>query len=105
MTDKREQLLETAEKLFGEKGFEGTSMRMLAHRAGMNVAMVSYYFGSKEKMFEEMVRRRTARNYAAIEQAEREGKNPVEKMEMILDAIVTNIFNHPHFHRTMWREI
>ena len=49
MTDKKEHIINHAVELFAEKGFEGTSIRDLAARAEVNVAMVNYYFGSKEK--------------------------------------------------------
>ena len=52
---KREQILEVAEELIAENGFSGTSVRALAAKAGINVAMISYYFGSKEKLFEALV--------------------------------------------------
>ncbi|MES1161400.1 MAG: TetR family transcriptional regulator, partial [Bacteroidota bacterium] len=50
MSDKREHILIVAEELFGENGFDGTSVRDIAHKAGVNLAMISYYFGSKEKL-------------------------------------------------------
>ena len=48
--DKQIQILQVAEKLFAEKGFDGTSIRAISKLAKINIAMVSYYFGSKEKM-------------------------------------------------------
>ncbi|MEY4595111.1 MAG: hypothetical protein RIQ47_1521, partial [Bacteroidota bacterium] len=60
MPDRRSLLLEKAEQLFAESGFEGTSVRNLASAAGVNVAMISYYFGSKEKLFEALVEYRTS---------------------------------------------
>ena len=53
----RERLLDTAERLFSERGFEATSVRDLASAAGCNVASVNYYFGSKERLYEEVFRR------------------------------------------------
>jgi AcrR family transcriptional regulator len=38
----------TAESLFSQKGFDGTSVRDIAEAAGINTAMISYYFGSKK---------------------------------------------------------
>ena len=105
MIDKKEILLQAAEELFGENGFEGTSMRQLAKKAGMNVAMVSYYFGSKDKLFEELVRRKTEKTRATIERANREKQFPREKMEMVIETIVENIFSNRHFHRLLYREI
>ena len=53
--EKREYILTVALELFGQKGFEGTSVRDIACKANVNVAMISYYFGSKEKMFQSIV--------------------------------------------------
>ena len=58
--DKREIILSTAMKLFGQKGFEGTSVREIASGADVNPAMISYYFGSKEKLFEKLVEHKAA---------------------------------------------
>ncbi len=53
----RDRLLDAAEELFSEHGFEGTSVRELAGAAGCNIASVNYYFGGKEKLYEEVWRR------------------------------------------------
>jgi AcrR family transcriptional regulator len=53
----RERLLEVAEEFFCERGFDGTSVRDLAGAAGCNVASVNYYYGGKEKLYEEVWRR------------------------------------------------
>ena len=49
-TDKQIKILEAAEELIAEKGFEETTVRNICQKANINVAMISYYFGSKEKM-------------------------------------------------------
>jgi AcrR family transcriptional regulator len=56
--DTRHRLLDAAEKLFCQRGFEGASVRDITAEAGCNVAAVNYYFGSKEKLYEEMFHRR-----------------------------------------------
>jgi len=53
----RGRLLEVAEEFFCERGFDGTSVRDLAGAAGCNIASVNYYFGGKEKLYEEVWRR------------------------------------------------
>ncbi len=53
----RERLLDAAENLFSERGFDGTSIRDLAAAAGCNIASVNYYFGGKEKLYAELWRR------------------------------------------------
>lgn len=52
MVSKEENILFAAEKLFAEKGFEGTSTREISKAANVNISMISYYFGSKEKLYE-----------------------------------------------------
>jgi len=52
-----ERLLDVAEHLFADRGFDGTSIRELATAAGCNIASVNYYFGSKQKLYEEVFRR------------------------------------------------
>jgi AcrR family transcriptional regulator len=53
----RATILDAAERLFGEHGFDGVSMRELTKAAGVNLASVNYHFGSKEKLFTEVVTR------------------------------------------------
>ena len=52
----RDRLLDSAEQLFAERGFDGTSIRDLAAAAGCNIASVNYYFGGKEKLYIEIWR-------------------------------------------------
>ncbi|RYD90762.1 MAG: TetR/AcrR family transcriptional regulator, partial [Sphingobacteriales bacterium] len=46
--EKQLQIMRTAESLFAQKGYDGASVRDIAEAAGVNSAMISYYFGSKE---------------------------------------------------------
>jgi len=57
----QDKLLDAAEALFCEKGFEGTSVRDLTTAAGCNVAAVNYHFGGKNKRYVEMFRRQMRR--------------------------------------------
>jgi AcrR family transcriptional regulator len=53
----RERLLESAEKLFAEYGYDGTSVRDITADAECNVAAVNYHFGSKEELYQATFRR------------------------------------------------
>lgn len=46
-----ERILQSAEALFAEKGFKGTSLREITGRAGCNIAAVNYHFHGKEKLY------------------------------------------------------
>ena len=49
-----ERIKEAAKKVFLEKGFEGATTRDIAQEAGLNSALMNYYFRSKEKLFSEV---------------------------------------------------
>ncbi len=49
--DTRRRILEIAIEVFANEGYEGTSTRMLAERAGVNLPAIQYYFGSKEGLY------------------------------------------------------
>jgi AcrR family transcriptional regulator len=54
----RTRILDAAEELFMQHGFEGTSMRTLTAKASVNLAAVNYHFGSKDALIEAVFRRR-----------------------------------------------
>jgi len=85
----RERLLDTAERLFSERSFEGTSIRRLASSAGCNIAAVNYYFGGKEKLYEEVFRRHlipmTDTRVASIDKVMAES-NGSPQLEVLLKA-------------------
>ncbi|WP_372840777.1 TetR family transcriptional regulator [Phaeovulum sp.] len=58
--DAAESLLDAAEAEFSENGFHGTTTRAIAAGAGVNAALLHYYFGSKEQLFARVVERRAA---------------------------------------------
>ena len=51
-TEAQEKIVDSARKLFVKKGLKGTTVRDIATESGVNVAMVNYYFRSKEKLFD-----------------------------------------------------
>ncbi len=53
----QDRLLDSAEELFCEHGFEHTSIRDIAALAGCNIASVNYYFGGKQQLYEQVWRR------------------------------------------------
>lgn len=53
----RQRLLDAAAEEFGAKGFEGARVRDIAARAGLNMQLISYYFGGKAGLYAELQRR------------------------------------------------
>jgi len=106
MTDKKEHIINNAVELFAEKGFEGTSIRDLAARAEVNVAMVNYYFGSKEKLFEAMVQHKAAYLKGIIEELSKDNSiTEIEKLDRIVESYVNKMFSNRLFHRVIHQEL
>ncbi|OZI71247.1 TetR/AcrR family transcriptional regulator [Bordetella genomosp. 12] len=54
----RQTILHSAERLFAQQGYDGTSMRQITRDAGVNLAAVNYHFGSKEALVQAVLKRR-----------------------------------------------
>ncbi len=52
-------ILDAAEKIFALKGYDGTSMRMIAGEADVAQALIHYHFKTKEQLFEDVIARRS----------------------------------------------
>ena len=100
--DKQIQIIETAETLFAERGFDGTSVRDIADVAGVNVAMISYYFGSKEKLMEALFELRVGTVKLRVETLIKdESLTPIEKVNMLIDEHIERIMQKQCFHKIM----
>lgn len=105
MSDKREHILIVAEQLFGEKGFDGTSVRDIAQQAGVNLAMISYYFGSKEKLLESLVEFRAGYVYGILEELNKDQSlSPWDKIDRLVEFYVDKILDNLRFHNIMYQE-
>ncbi len=86
MKSTREKILDTAERLFAEKGFEGVSVREITNRAGCNVASISYYFGNKKGLYLTVFRERLTERARKVQSSfwkELEGHNNPSSEEVI----------------------
>jgi AcrR family transcriptional regulator len=98
-------IMESAEKLFAEKGFAGTSVRDIAEEAGVNLAMISYYFGSKEKLLEAIFRYRGEYIKLQLENMiQNKTMSSLEKMMILMDNYINRIMQQQCFHKIMARE-
>ncbi len=92
--DTKERILDAAEVLFMEQGFEATSLRMITARAGVNLAAVNYHFGSKEDLIKTVFSRRlgplNAERLAMLDRLEASARgrplDPTQILEAFLSA-------------------
>ncbi|RYY81603.1 MAG: TetR/AcrR family transcriptional regulator, partial [Chitinophagaceae bacterium] len=103
--EKQLQIIRTAEALFAQKGYDGASVRDIAEAAGVNSAMISYYFGSKEGLIKALFEERTADIALKVDTLLRDAsKTPWEKVECLIDDYVERIANKVQFHKIMMYE-
>jgi len=109
MTDTKEKILDTAERLIGEQGYSATSLRHIIAQAGVNLAAVHYHFGSKEDLLDAVVARKAVpvndARVAWLERVEAEAGNGPLEVEKVLESFflptVEVAIRNPGFVRLM----
>ncbi|MBZ4190480.1 TetR family transcriptional regulator [Niabella sp. 3A5MI-3] len=97
--------MEAAVRLFADKGFDNASVRDIAKAADVNVAMISYYFGSKEKLLEAIFMRHVLMIRSKLEEIVfASDLAPVQKIDLIIDTYIDTIAANRSFHLLMVRE-
>ncbi len=86
--DKRRQILDAAIRVFARQGFHATRVSDIADEAGVAYGLVYHYFNSKDEVLNELFLERWSLLLTAIEEADRTGDSPREK----LGAVATFIF-------------
>lgn len=91
--------------LFADNGYHKTSIRDIAREAEVNVAMISYYFGSKDKLLEAIF----INHFESIRSAfktilNQKGDSAIDKVGKIVDMFVDLLADRQPFHRLMARE-
>lgn len=105
-SEKQMQILNVAEELFAGKGFEGTSVRDIAQKAEVNVAMISYYFGSKEKLLQNLIVWRHEQSSSVLEGLSHDSKlDSWEKIDKVIDYYVDKILGDRNIHTIMTRQM
>src|SRR5262245_11760123 len=92
----RDLILDTAERLFAEKGLDATSVRDITGAAGVNLGAITYHFGTKQKLIEAMFIRHfgpfVQRTLKMIEEVEQKAGQKPARIEDLLEALMRPIF-------------
>ena len=108
-----DRLLDAAERLFGQHGYDGVGMRMLASQAGVNLNAATYHFGTKEALYIETFMRRlrpvNAERLQLLREAESKSKSGLMEVEVIVDCMIRPPYmhglEHPDFHTLLGRNL
>lgn len=102
--DCRSVLITTATPLFAAKGFNGVSVRELAAAAGVNISMISYYFGGKEGLYAAVLNEQFATLKRVVEIKSMEA-DPLRKFELYVRATVARYRKNPYLLRFYTSEL
>lgn len=86
-----------AKKLFTKNGFEATRTRDIAEEAGINLALLSYYFRSKQKLFEVVMRENVTLFLGSILETINKNQHLTfdEKIELLIDQYIDMLLANP----------
>jgi AcrR family transcriptional regulator len=105
-TDKKDHILDVAEKVFAELGYDGASTRLISGEANVNMAMLNYYFGSKEGVFLAIFERRISSFQSVLLSIGNDDSiNAWEKLDKYIESYVDRVVNNNCFHVMLNREI
>ncbi len=105
MNYKQIQILKVAETLFAENGFDGTSIRDISKIAKINVAMISYYFGSKEKLLEALVLYKTSGLKEQLVNLIDENLEPFDKINKLISLYIYRLNCNKGIYRILHFEL
>ena len=98
--------MNTAISLFATNGFEGTSVRDIASGAEVNLAMINYYFGSKEKLFEAIVDVNVTYTGNMLDELNSDTTlTSIEKVDKVIEIYVKRLFGNREFHKVLHQEL
>ncbi len=101
----RRSLLQAAARLFADQGYSATGVQQITDAAGANKAMLYYYFGSKEGLYDALIHDGLAGMEAAIEAAEAPDAPLADRLHAFLTTYLTLVAERPELGRIIYREL
>ena len=100
-----EKILEAAKNVFVSKGMEGARMQEIADEAGINKALLHYYFRSKERLFEAIFSEIIKFAFPKITRIVLSEEPVITKIEQIIDAYIDLLIKHPFIPGFVMKEL
>ncbi|RBW71453.1 forespore capture DNA-binding protein RefZ [Bacillus taeanensis] len=103
----KQKVIEAAIALFNSKGYNGTSVREIAYKAKVNISLISYYFGGKQGLLEDLIAAFFEGYVAEIESSYQRLETISAKkcLQEIILKLLSYQQNHHHLARFVHREI
>ena len=101
----RLKIAAAAEALFAQRGYEGTAVRDIAKKAGVNGAMIHYYFGSKEGLYRAILEGAASKVRALLVETSSSRASTESRLAAFVDAYSAYILSQPNLARILYREM
>lgn len=101
----RNQILQAAEGLFARQGFGATTIKSIGRAAQLNPALLYYYFGSKEELYREVLRRVVARLVERGQAELAQAPDPPGAIRGIVQAQIEFLLAYPDAPKLFVREM
>lgn len=103
--EKKDHIIEVAEKLFSELGYDGASTRHIAQDAGVNMAMLNYYFGGKEGLYLAVFEKRIGESKLQLQSLNNEDISSFEKLNKCIENYADKMMANSCFQKIIYREM
>lgn len=103
--DTKSKILAIAQELFAELGFDATSTRLIAKNAGVNIAMLNYYFGGKEGLYLAIIEQHITANRVRLQNINSDNISSFEKLNRFIDGYVDNMKQNICVQKLMYIEM
>ena len=97
----RERVLDAAERIMAEHGFEAATLARVVEEAGIPMSSVYHYFGSKDGILLAVMERGASRFFADLPDLSRQAGRPVEHLAAVMSGATRTLERHPDFLRLL----
>lgn len=101
-----EKIIEAAHKVFAQKGYAATRNRDIAEEAGLNMALLNYYFRSKKNLFDIVMTENTKKFFSVMLPIVNNSETSlIEKIESLADNYIDLLLENPELPLFVFNEI
>lgn len=97
----KEKIIRVTMDIIAEEGFHNTTVRKIAARAGVNVAAISYHFGSKDAVINEALRAVTDQLKDTFKLLQTNNSNPEDRLVVFVNNYTNIMFKYPDVIKNM----
>ena len=101
----RANLIAAGRELFGQRGFDGASIRAITRSAGANLGAVTYHFGSKRNLYAAVLEEGLRPIARRVTDAVRSGGTALDRMIRVVEAYFEHLEEHPDMPQLLLQEV